>query len=142
MGSQQGTVSVRCTSLDAELDKLQALLPAEQRNKLQLIFLVLDIEGHEIYAIDGIQKYSPKKVFMEVKTENPTDSEKFKAWAQQHSLTGEYCISKQDQCFNFHPLIKEQPHHLKALMYGARSKIPENTYRTSEASKAYMFYGQ
>lgn len=141
-GEQQGTVSVRCTSLDAELDKLQDLLPAEQRSKLQLIFLVLDIEGHEIFAIDGIQKYSPQKVFMEVKYKNPTDSEKLQAWARRHALTGENCLSSQDKCYNFHPLVKDEPPHLKALMYGARSEIPEHTYRTSVASKAYMYYGQ
>lgn len=139
---EKGVVSVKCTSIDAEVDKLRDMLPVEQQNKLQLIFLVLDIEGHEAIAIDGIQKYSPQKVFVEMKSKSQPDTEKIGRWAEQHGLTGDYCINSQDVCYNFHPVIKDQPDHLKSLLYGARTKIPINTYKTSEASQAYMFYGK
>jgi FkbM family methyltransferase len=137
----QTTVTAKCTSIDAELDKLKTTLPEDQRDKLVLAFLVLDVEGHEPYAIDGIQKYRPSKVLMETKMLRESDHEKIKNWARQHNLQGkEY--GGNDSSYNFHPRIKEKPKHLESLFYGARSKIPEDTYVTSEASKAYMFYGE
>jgi len=134
-------VTIRCTSLDAELDRLRDTLPEGQRDKLQLIFLVLDIEGQEPFAIDGIQRYSPKKVFMEVMHLNKPHKEKIFSWAKQHNLT-KITSSGQDTSFNFHPMIKDKPPHLKSLLYGARSTVPQQTYKTSLASKAYMFYGE
>jgi len=95
---KKGTVSVKCTTLDAELDKLRDMLPEGQRDKLQLIFLVLDIETHEVFAIDSIQKYSPKKALMEAFVRTPEDTKKFDAWAQKHNLTGEHCMGRQDTC--------------------------------------------
>lgn len=137
----EGTVTAKCTSIDAELEKLQNMLPAEQQDKLKLIFLVLDIEGHEAFAINGIQKFIPQKAFMETKILSRPHQRKVNRWAAQHNLTGRG-TGRQNMCYNFHPMISEQPDHLKKLLYGARSAIPESTYQTSEASKAYMFYGE
>jgi Methyltransferase FkbM domain len=135
------TVTAKCTSIDAELDKLKTTLPEDQRDKLVLAFLVLDVEGHEPYAIDGIQKYRPSKVLMETKMLSETDQEKVKNWASQHNLQGkEY--GGNDNSYNFHPRIKEKPKHLKSLFYGARSTTPEHNYRTSVNSQAYMYYGK
>jgi FkbM family methyltransferase len=137
----QTPVTAKCTSIDAELDKLKTTLPEDQRDKLVLEFLVLDVEGHEPYAIDGIQKYRPSKVLMETKMLSETDQDKINNWASQHNLQGQE-YGGNDHSYNFHPRIKEKPKHLKSLFYGARSKIPGDTYVTSEASQAYMFYGE
>ena len=134
-------IRAECTSIDKELDKLRGLLPESQRDKLELVFLVLDIEGHEPIAIQGNMRYRPHKVFMERKYSKKTDQDKISDWAKHHNLVGKPCAGE-DLCYNFHPLIPEKPNHLKALFYGSRSRIPQNIYKTSVASQAYMFYGQ
>ena len=145
-GTNEGVVAVtaKCTSIDHELDKLKSTMPLSQRDKLILLFLVLDVEGHESYAIDGIQKYAPTKAFLELKSQTPANQQKIEQWAHQHHLVGNMC-SNEDMCYNFHPLIGEdleaQP-HLKTLLYGARSKVPVHHFQTSKVSPAYMFYGE
>lgn len=138
-------VTAPCTSVDAELDKLRQSLPRRQQDKLQLIMLVLDIEGHEGTAIDGVQKYTPHKVFMEEKHLSKPDREKVATWAQSHNLKAG-CSKRQDTCYNFDPSINDgqqkSSERLQALLYGARLRVPTNTYRTKEASQSYMFYGQ
>jgi hypothetical protein len=139
----EGTVTVKCTSIDAELDKLRAMLPSEQRDNIKLIFLVLDIEGHEAVAIHGIQKYSPQKAFLEMKMLSAPDRDEINSWAVHHNLNrSDRMRNQQDTCYNFDPLITDKPNHLKKLLYGARSAVPKHDYKTSEASKAYMFYGK
>ena len=137
----------RCTSIDAELDELAATLPVEQRSKLQLIFLVLDVEGHEASATDGIQKYTPHKVFMEEQHLKPTDRKKIAQWADSHGLKGKTC-TKRDTCYNFDPLIAharrspESSERVKSLLYGARLRIPDRTARTSRVAQSYWYYGE
>lgn len=133
-------IRAECTSIDKELDKLTALLPESQRDKLELVFLVLDVEGHEPIAIQGNVRYRPHKVFMEGKHAKKTNQD-ISDWVKHHNLVGKPCTS-QDVCYNFHPSIPEKPNHLKALFYGARSRNPPQTYKTSVASEAYMFYGK
>ena len=137
------TVRVNCTSVDAEMDKLRATLPVAQQDKVHLIMLILDVEGSEATAIRGIQRYRPQKVFMETKHLKKPAHQKINAWAaQQHNLTGVKC-NKQDTCFDFDPLIHEQPiEYLKSILFGARHAHPEHTYLTKKASGAYMFYGE
>jgi len=132
-----------CTSIDYELNKLKILLPKDQQDKIKLIFLVLDVEGYEATAIQGNTQYSPAKVMMEGKYAKETDRIKIEEWTKKHRLEGKTCTNpNNDICYNFHPSISENPSHLKLLFYGARSKIPDNDYKTSIASKAYMFYGK
>lgn len=140
--SPEETVTAKCTSIDAELEKLKATLPAEQQDKLKMIFLVLDIEGYEAFAINGIQKFIPQKAFMETKSLRRPDQHKINRWAAQHNLTGRSTGRRENMCYNFDLKMSETPDHLKKLLYGARSAIPENSYKTSDASKAYMFYGE
>lgn len=139
---KETTVRANCTSVDAEMDKLRALLPVEQQDKLQLAMLVLDVEGSEGKAVNGIQRYRPHKVFMETKHLKMPARKKINAWAQNHNLAGAKC-SRQDTCFGFDPLIGEQTvEFLKALLYGARLKLPQHTHATKKSSEAYMFYGE
>lgn len=140
-GAGQKGVTANCTSIDKELDKLKATLPDHQKDKLKLVFLVLDIEGHEAFAINGIDQYSPQKVFMETKLLSAPDKAKINNWATKHKLT-KIREHDQDTCYNFHPMIRDKPDHLKKLLYGARASIPRNSYKTSEVKQAYMFYGQ
>lgn len=136
------TARAKCTTVDAEMDKLRALLPIEQQNKLQLVMLILDVEGFEGTAVNGIQKYSPHKVFMETKHLKKRARKKIDEWARSHHLSGRKC-NRQDTCFNFDPLMREQSHeYLKTILYGARMKNPEHTYITKRSSEAYMFYGE
>jgi hypothetical protein len=109
-------ITTDCTSIDKELDKLKAQLPLYQRDKLELIFLVLDAEGHEATAIQGIKNYRPHKVIMEWKYIRQSNKAKISDWAMGHNLAGEEC--KNDRCFNYHPSINEKPSHLKELFYG------------------------
>jgi len=138
---QQGTVTVQCTTIDTEIDKLQARLPVDQRGKLRLVFLVLDVEGHEPTAVDGIRKHVPLKAMIETKMLNKQSKSKIKGWAEKYNLHGKMC-GRFDKCYNFHPLIEDKPSHLKSLLYGARKGLPKHTFKTSEASKSYMYYGE
>jgi len=140
--SKKNVIQTKCTSIDKELDKLTALLPKSQRDKLELIFLVLDVEGHEPIAIQGNMRYRPHKVFMERKHAIESDQVKITDWAEHHNLVDTGCAGQADLCYNFHPSIPEKPNHLKSLFYGSRSSPPEDTYKTSVVSKAYMFYGE
>eukprot|EP00977_Amphora_coffeiformis_P018897 scaffold6781_cov204-Amphora_coffeaeformis.AAC.12 len=132
----------RCTSIDAELDKIRDSLPEQKQDKLQLIFLVLDVEGYEATAINGIQKYSPHKVLMAVRNLDKPDQEKVAAWAESHHLEGQNC-NKADTCYNFDPSIQdeESSERVRSLLYGARLGKPKNTYKTQEVSTSYFFYG-
>ena len=139
---KETTVKVNCTSVDAEIDKLRTLLPTELQDKLQLAMLVLDVEGFEATAIEGIQKYRPQKVFMETKHLSQPARKQIDTWATAHNLTSSKC-NRQDTCFNFDPLIGEQPPaYLKSILYGARLKNPPHTYLTKKSSEAYMFYSE
>lgn len=131
------SVKVPCTSIDDEMDRIRDLLPDAQKDKLKLIFLILDVEGHEPVAVKGIERYAPSKVFMEIKLLKPDQREQIFAWASQHELDHKSCGN--DECFNFDPPIATN--NDKRLFYGARHRIPENSFRTSEASKAYYHYG-
>merc|ERR1712032_876259 len=104
------------------------------------IFLVLDVEGHEAHAIDGIKRYRPHKVFMEGKHASEEDKKKFAVWAKEHNLDGRSC-THQDLCYNYDKFIGDKPDHIKSLFYGARNTVPAHDYKTSVASEAYMFYG-
>ena len=64
---QLGKKKVNCTTVDAEMDKLKAALPEDKKDKLKLAFLLLDVEGHELVAIQGIHNYSPMKAQIETK---------------------------------------------------------------------------
>jgi hypothetical protein len=61
--------------------------------------LILDVEGHEAVAIDGVQRYSPHKLFMEEKMLKPP------------GRPGTTCTF-QDQCYNFDPQITAKPPHI------------------------------
>lgn len=139
------TVSVNCTSIDAQLDTLKATLPANQQDKLKVIMLVLDVEGFEATAIHGVQRYRPHKVFMEEKHLHAADRAAIAQWADGHSLHGRMC-NKDDTCYNFGPLIGElqqqSKEYLKSLFYGARWGPPKHSVRTNVASQSYMFYGE
>ena len=141
-GTTTTTSTVPCTTVDAEIDRLREQLPIEQQSKLQLIMLVLDVEGFEAKAIHGIQKYSPQKVFMEEKHLKARDRQVIADWAQSHRLVGRKC-NKQDSCYNFDSLLAERPaEEVKTLLYGARWAPPKHTFKTKEASQSYMFYDE
>jgi hypothetical protein len=64
-------------------------------------------------------------------------------WARQHGLVvsrndGRYA----DRRWDYDASMLEKPKHMKKLLYGAREKHPAATWKTSEVSEAYMFYGQ
>jgi hypothetical protein len=148
----QNTVQVPCTTIDNELDKFRNELPTHLKDKLALVFLVLDVEGFEPIAIQGINRYSPMKAHIEWTTFSDEVSKKMIAWAERHNLKGSKCGQlKRDMCFNFHPTLffdegndktRKSEQWMKDVFYGARVAIPDNTYLTSRASKAYMFYGE
>jgi hypothetical protein len=144
------TAQVPCTTLDKELDammltSLVSSSPDNQqqtalsKSKLRLLFLVLDVEGHEPVAIRGLTKHTPQKVMMETEQLSLTDQDAVHEWATtQHNLgTGRACGD--DTCYNFSGKNKQQQ---QLLLYGARHSVPADTYKTSEASQAYMYYGE
>jgi hypothetical protein len=99
---QEATVQVPCTTLDMELDAMMLMLsPDQTTSKLHLIFLVLDVEGHEPVAILGLTKHTPQKVTMETKQLSSTNQDAVREWATtQHNLrTGRACGD--DSCYNF-----------------------------------------
>lgn len=133
-------VRVSCTSIDSELDKIRDTLPAHQQSKLQLVFLILDIEGFEPTAARGLQRYSPHQAMIEWKHLRPDQRDELTAWASKHGLVGHDC--GQDRCFNFHANeLSEANDSMREVFYGARKRHPQNTPKTSTASKAYYFYG-
>ena len=85
-GSSTLSSKIKCTSSDNELDKLRDTLSESQRDKLKLIFLVLDVEGHEPVAIKGNKRYKPQKVMMEWKNLKSKDKIVVDDWAGQHGL--------------------------------------------------------
>lgn len=136
-------VQVKCTTIDDEMDRLKETLPEHLREKLHIIMLSFDIEGHEPFAIDGITKYSPKKAFIEIRHLNAEHKNKIKNWAAGHQLfTDAWNVN--DACLNFHhPMLGPSPSaDLKELFYGARQGVPEHTWLTSRVGKSYMFYGE
>jgi len=138
---KKGMVEVQCTSLDAELDKIRDLLPDHQKDKIQLIFLVLDIEGFEAVATKGLIKYRPHKLMMEWKhIPDPKAKEWLTKWLQIHGLVGKKCGT--DHCFNYQSMIGQNVDLTKRIFYGARKTHPADTHKTSRASKSYFFYGE
>jgi hypothetical protein len=131
------TTNVKCTTIDAELDKLRATLPANKQDKLQLAFLVLDVEGFETIAITGIQKYAPLKAMIETKSQTQAQLGKLSGWAHQHNLQSQDC--RYDTCYNFAPPLSGQAR--RELFFGSRRYTPENTWMTSTVHEAYNFFG-
>jgi FkbM family methyltransferase len=152
--SESKTVRVPCTSIDNEMDKFKDKLPSHLKNKLALVFLVLDVEGFEPIAIKGINRYSPMKAYIEWTRVKEDDNKSMLKWAAKHNLHGGMCGPlKRDMCFNFHPTLffdesgDETPQPppkpwMKDVFYGARLAVPEDTAVTSRASKSYIFYGE
>jgi hypothetical protein len=144
---QKATAQVPCTTLDMELDAMMLLLsPDQTTSKLHLIFLVLDVEGHEPVAIQGLTKHTPQKVMMETKQLSSTDQDAVREWATtRHNLrTGRVCGD--GTCYNFGKRRSGQTSNKQKqqlLLYGARHSVPADTYKTSKAaSQAYMYYGE
>ena len=137
---------VPCTSIDAELDNLRDELPKSEREKLQLIFLVLDVEKHEVDALKGLEKHTPTKAMIET-IHLPKDATDWIAkWASRHGLSGKRCdayreIAHTDMCYNF-DADRFEAAHSKDLLYTARKAHPENSYETSKVIKAYHYYGE
>lgn len=151
------TVKVPCTTIDQEMDKLKAMLPPHLQPKLELVFLVLDVEGFEPIAIKGLNEYSPMKAYIEWTRVSKEDNERMLKWATWHNLQGDFCGPlERDMCFNFHPTLfftqvgvedEEEAKPLvqrwsKDVFYGARFEVPKDTHVTSRASESYMFYGE
>ncbi|KAL3918376.1 MAG: hypothetical protein SGILL_004263 [Bacillariaceae sp.] len=143
------TVNVPCTTLDAELDKLKARLPRRLQSKLRLVFLVLDVEGFEATAMEGLKRYSPEKAYVEWTRVSEKEDKAMMKWAAGHNLHGDYCGPlKRDKCFNWDPTLffgnkeKEALPWMRDVFYGARKEVPEHTATTSKVSGSYMFYGQ
>lgn len=141
--SDKLVLRTQCTSIDAEIDKLRDQLPPHLQSKIELIHLVLDVEGYEPIAINGIQKYSPRKAMMEENKHEDEDRAKIAKWAKSHGLVGQAC-SGMDTCYNYDPMVEELEDELKKkLFYGARETfVKMNDWRTSKASKGYMYYGE
>uniref|UniRef100_A0A7S4JSV5 Methyltransferase FkbM domain-containing protein n=1 Tax=Odontella aurita TaxID=265563 RepID=A0A7S4JSV5_9STRA len=134
---------IKCTSIDNELDKLRDTLPESQRDKLKLVFLVLDVEGHEPVAIKGIKRYKPQKVMMEWKHLKSEDQTLVNDWAGQHGLVVRGNDGwHDDRRWDYDASMLDKPKHMKKLFYGARKKHPKATWKTSEVTEAYMFYGE
>ena len=104
--------------------------------ELKLIMLILDVEGHEAIAVRGLEKHPPLKAIMETKQLSEESRKVVDEWSMRHNLKGMDC--GQDTCFNF----VDHKSYPKEVFYGARAKVPENTYQTSQVSPAYMHYGQ
>lgn len=142
----KNTVTVPCTSLDQELDKLRSLLPVDQQDKLVLLLLILDVEGHEASAVStGLIRNHPQKLLLETKMMSNPHKKIIRQWVTQYQpqLQRRTSCTHNDACYQFDRLIDERPHQeQKALLYGARKETPADTYKTSEASKAYYFYGK
>mmetsp|Transcript_34728 Transcript_34728/g.76014 ORF Transcript_34728/g.76014 Transcript_34728/m.76014 type:complete len:329 (-) Transcript_34728:613-1599(-) len=139
-------VKVPCTSLDTELDKLQSELPESQRDKLRLVFLILDVEKHEVDALKGLERHPPVKAMIETIHLPPDDTDWIAQWATRHGLSGKRCdayqeIAHTDMCYNFGPDRFTSPFS-KDLLYTARKAHPKNSFHTSEVAKAYHYYGE
>lgn len=132
-----GSSKVRCTSIDQELDVLRESLPKQYQDKLVLAFLVLDVEGHEAIAMRGIQKYSPRKMTVEVNKFLPEEKIQLANFEKRHRLVGKNCYHA-DMCYNF----KETDNYSPNVFYAARKNIPQSTPATAKVAPAYHFYGQ
>ena len=133
------TARVACTTLDDEIDAMRRTLPGFGKEyTMALIFLVLDVEGSEEVAINGIQRYAPSKAMVEtlwsVRSGTTVPIAK---WATKHGLVG--TTGSQDMLFNFDTTIREK-NHPQNVFYGARKSIPKDIYKTSEVTPAYMYY--
>jgi len=143
--SNEKTVRVPCTTLDDEIEAMKATLPDGGFGyELKFLFLVLDVEGHEVEATQGIQRHVPSKAMIETSPETKTAVQE---WAHQHGLPkGFKCgTSRQDLCFNFEVRTEggvNQGHFPPHVFYGARKTIPKQTHQTSEMKQFYMHYGR
>ena len=143
---ENGKYKVNCTSLDAEIERIQAKIEAERGSKrVELIFLVLDVEKHEVEALKGLTKYTPRKAMIET-THLPTaDMVWILEWAAKKGLRGQPCdaysIAATDTCYNF-GVDRTKAKTSYELLYTARKSLVKHSYLTSEVSKAYMFYGE
>ena len=137
-GKATVTARVPCTTLDNEIEAMRQTLPGNGTGyEMKLIFLVLDVEGNEELAIKGIQKYTPSKAMVEVKSGNRGAVEE---WATKSGLVGNICGKHgADVCYNFNSMNAAYP---KNVFYGARSYHPPDNFRTSKVSSAYMHYGK
>lgn len=152
LSSREGpkeTMKVNCTSIDNELDNVKATLPPDQQDKLKFLFLVLDVEGHEGTAIDGIKKYSPKKAFMELGKIREDEKAKLDDWIKYHHLK-DTRHNVQDTWFNAESFLTarkkddgwQMPSHARTVFYAARKKPPAHHVYTGLVSPAYLFYGE
>ena len=105
--------------------------------QLKLVFVIMDVEGHEPIAIQGLSKYKPSKVMMETKQLSFDDKSVIEKWALQHNLVGVECGDGGDTCYNF----VNRKTFPSEVFYGSRIEVPPNTYQTSDVSKSYMYYG-
>ena len=112
---------------------------------MELIFLVLDVEKHEVEALKGLTKYTPSKAMIETKHLPTADKVWILEWAAKKGLRGQPCdaysIAATDTCYNF-GVDRTKAKTSYELLYTARKSQVKDTYLTSEASKAYMFYGE
>jgi hypothetical protein len=134
------TTMVRCTTVDKELDQIRETLPAYLQEKIKLIYLVLDVEGHEMVAIKGIHKYPPMKMDMEIKYEH-TDNETKRLlaeWESSNNLIG--LNAGADKRYNWSPDLPTQER--KLLFYGARNQHPPIDAATAKVAHSYQFYGE
>ena len=151
--------TVNCTTIDQELDRLAETYLSNDGNdntdkrnkKLKLSLLVLDVEGHEPLAVQGIQKYRPDKVMMEIGHLNSNEKSQIDTWATMHNLKQRVgpCNDNPndaDECYNFDTIIanatNDDNNTLKHLFYGARQRHPPIHAMTSRGSKGYWFYGE
>lgn len=128
------TARVPCTTVDDEIEAMRRTLPGDgEEYEMKLVFLVLDVEGHEETAIRGIQKYVPSKAMIEIKHGNKGP---IGEWASKNGLVPRQ--GRQDLLLNFGPDGEYPPN----LFYGARKTIPTNIFKTSKVAPAYMHYGE
>ena len=146
------TAQVPCTTLDDEIEAMRSMLPGGGVGyEMRLLFLVLDVEGHEGEAIQGVREYIPDKAQIETKYNRGTTAsgdDPVARWVGEHGLVGKECGNgNYDVCFNFDDAVPNDPKHQRynfppSVFYGARKSIPDHTWKTSIASKAYMHYGK
>jgi len=85
----------------------------------------------------GIQKYSPRKMTVEVNKFSPDEKSQLVAFETRHNLVGKGCYFA-DTCYNF----KETGKYSPAVFYAARHRVPLNTPATAKVAPAYLFYGK
>ena len=133
---QQGE-KVACTSFDKELHKIESQLGPGQN--LKLIMMVLDIEGHEIQALEGLKDFKPMKADIETKFGRAAKKEFYEKWEVDMGFRTKRKNSQNDSMFGFTDVSKYKQSH--EILYGARISVPRTDYRTSVVSPSYKFYG-